>query len=99
MLLDAAVMARLPVIAIDVPSGIHGDTGADQGAIQAALTVTFERKKPGHLLLPGRSLCGEGVVRAIGLGPGGAGSDRTALLGERAGAVAGGPAEAHSRRA
>ena len=69
IMLDAAVMARLPVIAIDVPSGIHGDTGADQGAIQAALTVTFERKKPGHLLLPGRSLCGEGVVRAIGLDP------------------------------
>src|SRR5579859_6777552 len=57
--LRAAAAARLPVIAIDTPSGVHGDSGEDLGAVQAELTVTFERKKPGHLLLPGRSLCGE----------------------------------------
>jgi NAD(P)H-hydrate epimerase len=68
-MLDAAAVAQLPVVAIDTPSGVHGDTGADLGAIPAALTVTFERKKPGHLLLPGRSLCGEIVVRDIGLDP------------------------------
>lgn len=66
-----------PVIAIDLPSGLSGDTGQALGyAPQAALTVTFHRKKPAHVLEPGRSLCGEVVVADIGLdaparGPGG----------------------------
>jgi hydroxyethylthiazole kinase-like uncharacterized protein yjeF len=55
-----------PIIAIDVPSGVMGDTGEVIGAVRAALTVTFLRKKPGHLLLPARDLCGEVVVAAIG---------------------------------
>lgn len=57
------------IIAIDVPSGLHGDTGKPLGdtAFEAGLTVTFFRKKPAHLLLPGRTLCGEIVVADIGI--------------------------------
>jgi NAD(P)H-hydrate epimerase len=61
--------AGRPVVAIDAPSGIEGDGGADLGAVAAELTITFERKKPGHLLLPGREFCGEVVVAPIGLDP------------------------------
>jgi hydroxyethylthiazole kinase-like uncharacterized protein yjeF len=65
-ILAAAAAHGEPIIAIDVPSGLMGDTGASLGAVPAALTVTFFRKKPGHLLLPGRQLCGEVVVADIG---------------------------------
>lgn len=65
--LAAASERRLTIVAIDVPSGVMGDSGEALGAVAATLTVTFFRKKPGHLLLPGRSLCGELVVADIGI--------------------------------
>ncbi len=56
------------VVAVDVPSGIDGNTGQMLGiAPQAALTVTFFRPKTGHALMPGRQLCGELVVTDIGI--------------------------------
>lgn len=57
------------VVAIDVPSGLHGDTAKayDGVAFHAGLTVTFFRKKPAHLLFPGRGHCGQVVVADIGI--------------------------------
>ena len=67
-LLRAAERSGAPIVAIDLPSGLAGDTGKPLGyAPQSALTVTFHRKKPAHVLVPGRDLCGEIVVADIGL--------------------------------
>jgi NAD(P)H-hydrate epimerase len=63
----AAIAARgVPLLAIDVPSGVSGDSGETWGATAAVCTVTFTRKKPGHVLQPGRELCGEVVVADLG---------------------------------
>jgi hydroxyethylthiazole kinase-like uncharacterized protein yjeF len=74
----AANRSNVPIVAIDLPSGVAGDSGkvlATGGpaetvhgvAIKARLTVTFFRKKPAHMLLPGRDLCGEIIVADIGI--------------------------------
>lgn len=67
MTLQAVARSGLPVVAVDVPSGVFGDSGADTGAVPAALTVTFFRKKPAHVLMPSRALCGDVVVADIGV--------------------------------
>ena len=68
-ILALATQRRLPLVAVDVPSGVMGDSGESQGAVASICTVTFARKKPGHLLLPGRELCGDVVVAEIGTPP------------------------------
>jgi hydroxyethylthiazole kinase-like uncharacterized protein yjeF len=66
--LRAAERSGAPLVAVDLPSGLAGDLGKPLGyAPQVALTVTFHRKKPAHVLVPGRDLCGQIEVADIGL--------------------------------
>ncbi len=68
--LVAAIAQRgVPVVAVDLPSGVSGSTGAVLGiAAPATVTVSFFRAKPGHWLLPGRDFMGELVLADIGIG-------------------------------
>lgn len=60
--------AHIPVIAVDIPSGINGDTGQIQGcAVKATETVTFFARKLGHVLYPGRTMSGSMTVIDIGI--------------------------------
>lgn len=67
-LIAAINAAPVRVLAVDLPSGLHADTGRPLGAVvEADATVTFFRRKPAHLLLPGRDLCGQVTLADIGI--------------------------------
>lgn len=74
---DVAQLARSSaawvshIVAVDTPSGVHGDTGRplSEAVFRAGLTVTFHRRKRAHVLVEGRKACGEVVVADIGLWP------------------------------
>jgi ADP-dependent NAD(P)H-hydrate dehydratase / NAD(P)H-hydrate epimerase len=66
-MIEEVTARALPVVAIDVPTGIDATGGTVRGlAFKSAATVTFFRRKTGHVLLPGRLYCGD--VRAVEMG-------------------------------
>ncbi|KQW27009.1 NAD(P)H-hydrate epimerase [Rhizobium sp. Root274] len=67
-LIQKVMRTPLPVIAVDLPSGLDGASGQVRGAaFRASHTITFMARKPGHVLLPGRDLCGKVEVFDIGI--------------------------------
>ena len=71
---------NIDVVAVDIPTGISSDTGAVLGgSLQANLTVTLGWPKPAHLLLPGKSVCGQIVVSDIGVGENNLGNDAPSI--------------------
>ncbi|WMT88744.1 NAD(P)H-hydrate dehydratase [Pelagibacterium sp. 26DY04] len=67
-LVEAINASGAQVIAVDIPTGVDGESGEIRGvAVKANLTVTFFRHKPGHLLEPGGGLCGEVLLADIGI--------------------------------
>ena len=66
-IVDSINQCDAPVLSVDMPSGIDGDSGAVCGcALKADVTVTFFRRKPGHLQMPGRGFCG--CLRVVDIG-------------------------------
>ncbi len=67
-LIDRVNRRRIPVLSVDIPSGVHGDTGEVMGtAVKASATVTMQALKTGHLLYPGADFCGDIKVCDIGV--------------------------------
>lgn len=67
-MIEAVNAHPAPALAVDIPSGVDADTGAVMGvAVLAVRTATFCRKKPGHLLFPGRALSGAVDIVDIGV--------------------------------
>src|SRR4051812_22734377 len=67
-LIDYANRQTCPVLALDIPSGLHSDSGRVMGrAVRATHTITFIGLKPGLLTLDGPDYCGEVVVADLGL--------------------------------
>lgn len=67
-LIAAMNATAIPKLSIDLPSGLSGETGQPLGiAVRADVTITFFRRKPGHLLSPGRDYCGKLCVEDIGI--------------------------------
>ena len=67
-LLAEAAATGLPVLAVDIPSGVNADTGEVMGvALPATATVTMQALKAGLLLYPGADLCGEISVAELGI--------------------------------
>ncbi len=66
---EKANASKTPCVAVDIPSGLGGDAAKPLGKewFNAALTVTFFRKKLAHVLRPGRAYCGDIVVADIGI--------------------------------
>ncbi len=67
-LFQKGAAADIPIVAIDVPSGVEGDTGQiSAGTAVASMTVSFFRPKIGHMLYPGRENCGRLQIADIGI--------------------------------
>ena len=68
--IEAVNRAGIPVVSVDVPSGLHADTGRTEGpCVKSTHTVTFGLPKVGHFFFPGRTLCGTLSLIDIGIPP------------------------------
>ncbi|GBD29185.1 Bifunctional NAD(P)H-hydrate repair enzyme Nnr [bacterium HR32] len=66
--IEAVNESRLPVVAVDVPSGLDADTGRVEGpCVRAHVTVTMALPKVGLLVYPGAAYAGEVVVADLGI--------------------------------